>query len=204
VSRPEDEVNAMDKITNRTRFLAAAALGLLLAGPEALAAPPPWAPAHGYRAKNAERYTGYTGYHWDRDYGISGGRCNRDEVGTVLGAVVGGAIGGAVYDGDSKLVAILVGAAVGAIIGREIGRDMNDADRACMGHALEIGRMGQPVYWAGAQPGLGYTMTVHDGFKQGGYTCRNFTLEKDYRGRKTTQPGAACRVADGEWKLVKR
>ncbi len=190
--------------SSRTRILATAALGLLLVGPEAFAAPPPWAPAHGYRAKHAERYTGYTGYRWDRDYGISGGRCNRDEVGTVLGAVVGGAIGGAVYDGDSKLVAILIGATVGAIIGREIGRDMNDADRACMGHALEIGQMGQRIYWDGGRPDLGYAMVVRDGFKKDGYTCRNFTLEQDYRGKKTTQPGAACRIGDGQWQLLRR
>lgn len=194
----------MNRTTNRTRFLAAAGMALLLAGPEAFAAPPPWAPAHGYRAKNAPLYTGYTGYRWDRDFGVAGGRCNRDEVGTVLGAVVGGAIGGAVYDGDSKLVAILVGATVGAIIGREIGRDMNDADRACMGHVLELGRMGQPVSWAGGQPGLVYTMIVHDGFRQGAYTCRNFTIEQDFRGKKTERRSAACRVADGQWQLVRR
>lgn len=188
----------------RTRFLAATALGLLLAGPEAFSAPPPWAPAHGYRAKNAQRYTGYTGHYWERDYGIASGRCNREEVGTVLGAVAGGAIGAAVHDGGNDLVAILAGATIGAIIGREIGRDIDDADRACMGHALEIGRMGQPVYWDGGQPGLGYAMSVHDGFKYDGYDCRNFTFEREYRGQKTTRPGTACRVADGEWALVRR
>jgi surface antigen len=193
----------MNATLNRTRFLATAALGLLLAGPEAFAAPPPWAPAHGYRAKNAERYTGYTGYHWDRDYGIASGRCNRNEVGTVLGAVVGGAIGAAVHDGGNDLIAILAGATIGAVIGREIGRDMDESDRACMGHALEIGQMGQPIYWAGAQPGLGYTMTVHDGFKHDGYTCRNFTLQREYDGQRTARQSAACRVGDGEWRPVR-
>jgi surface antigen len=201
---PIDEVTAMRTTIRRTRFLAAAALGLLVAGPEALAGPPPWAPAHGYRAKQAERYTGYTGYRWNHDYGISRGRCNRDEVGTVVGAVIGGAIGAAVHDGGNDLVAILAGAAIGAIIGREIGRDMNDSDRACMGHALEIGQMGQRIYWDGGQPDLGYAVTLRDGFKRDGYTCRNFVFERDYGGRKASEPAAACRVGDGQWQLVRR
>ena len=194
-------------------FVAAAALAAVFATSVAYAAPPPWAPAHGYRAKHDRHYTGYsgytgytgyTGYRWDRDYGISRGRCNRDDVGTVVGAVLGGAVGSAVGSGDRKVISILVGAAIGALIGREIGRDMNDSDRACMGHALEIGQMGQPIYWDGTQPGLGYTMTVHDGFKQDGYSCRNFTLERDYAGKRMSQRSAACRYGDGEWRLVQR
>ncbi len=187
-----------------SRGLAATAFGLLFAAAPALAAPPPWAPAHGYRAKEAARYTGYTGHRWDRDYGITGGRCNRDQVGTVVGAVVGGAIGAAVHDGGNDLVAILVGATVGALIGRQIGREMNDSDRACLGHALEIGQMGQRVYWDGSQPDLGYAVTLRDGFKRDGYTCRNFEFERDYRGRRMSEPAAACRVREGEWRLVDR
>jgi surface antigen len=187
--------------------VAAAALTAVFATSVAHAAPPPWAPAHGYRAKHDRHYTGYagyTGYRWDRDYGISRGRCNRDDVGTVVGAVLGGAVGSRVGSGDRKVISILVGAAIGALIGREIGRDMNDSDRACMGHALEIGQMGQPIYWDGPQPGLGYTMTVHDGFRQDGYSCRNFTLERDYAGERMSQRSAACRYGDGEWRLVQR
>lgn len=201
---PQSEVNAMAMSLFRTRILATAALSLLLAGPEALAAPPPWAPAHGYRAKNAAKFTGYTGYHWNRDYGISSGRCNRDEVGTVVGAVLGGAIGAAVHDGGNDLIAILAGATIGAIIGREIGRDMNDADRACIGHALEIGQLGQRISWDGGRPDLGYAVILRDGFKRDGYTCRNFVIERDDRGRKSSQTAAACRVAEGEWRLVSR
>jgi surface antigen len=186
--------------------VAVAALTAVFTTAVAHAAPPPWAPAHGYRAKHDRPYTGYagyTGYRWDRDYGIARGRCNRDDVGTVVGAVLGGAVGSTVGSGDRKVIAILVGAAIGALIGREIGREMNDSDRACMGHALEIGQMGQPIYWDGPKPGLGYTMTAHDGFKQDGYTCRNFTLQRDYAGKRTSQRSAACRYGEGEWRLVK-
>lgn len=194
----------MPASTHRFRLLAVAALGLLLAGPEAFAAPPPWAPAHGYRAKNAPRHTGYTGHYWERDYGISRGRCNREEVGTVVGAVLGGAIGAAVHDGGNDLVAILAGATIGALIGRQVGRDLDDSDRACIGHALEIGRMGQRVYWDGGQPGLGYAVVLGDGFKRDGRTCRHFTFERDDGGRRSRQDSAACRYGEGEWRVVRR
>ena len=70
-------------------------------------------------------YVGYTGRHWNDDYGIREGRCDRDRVGTVLGAVVGGAVGSAVGNDDNRLIAILAGATIGAIIGHEIGEDMD-------------------------------------------------------------------------------
>lgn len=183
------------------------ALATLFVAQVAQADPPPHAPAHGWRAKHDPHYAGfrgYTGYHWDRDYGISGGRCNRDQVGTVVGAVIGGAIGSTVAKGDSRIIAILAGATIGAIVGREIGRDMNDSDRACMGHALEIGHDGQRIAWNGASPGVGYAMTLGDGFERDGRDCRRFTLERELDGRRLREPAAACRVADGEWRLVGR
>ena len=77
------------------RNAALAALATVLALP-AMADPPPHAPAHGWRKKHDPYYVGYTGRHWNDDYGVRSGRCDRDRVGTALGAVVGGAIGAAV------------------------------------------------------------------------------------------------------------
>jgi len=181
------------------------ALAAMLAVQVAQATPPPHAPAHGWRAKHDPHYhgyRGYTGHEWERDYGISGGRCNRDEVGTVVGAVIGGAIGSTVAKGDSRIIAILAGATIGAIVGREIGRDMNDSDRACMGHALEIGSAGQRIAWAGASPGLGYAMTLGDGFERDGRSCRRFTIERERDGRIARERSAACRTGEGEWRLI--
>jgi len=182
--------------------LAPLALGLALAAGPALATPPAHAPAHGWRAKNDPYYVGYTGNHWERDYGIRGGRCDRDEVGTVVGAVVGGAIGSTVGKGDDRLIAILVGSAIGAVVGREIGREMDSSDRACVGHALELATAGQWVRWNGDRDGLHYALKPGDGFERDGYACRAFTLERDLDGRSTRKSGSACRVADGEWRML--
>jgi len=56
---------------SRLRFAVLLALATMVALP-AFAAPPPHAPAHGWRAKHDPYYVGYTGRHWSDDYGTSG------------------------------------------------------------------------------------------------------------------------------------
>lgn len=204
---------------NTRKFHAALALALaaVLTVPAASAHPPAHAPAHGWRAKHGHDhhgygrydarydrggyYRGYTGYEWRHDYGIRGGRCDRDHAGTVLGAVVGGAVGSTVGRGDSRLIAILVGASVGAVLGREIGRDMDRSDRACLAHGFEMVRDGGSVSWSGARPGMYYTMTPRGGYERDGYPCRRYTLEREWDGRRQQSHGSACRVGEGEWRM---
>jgi surface antigen len=194
---------------SRNSAVLAAALALTvsfaLAVPVALATPPSHAPAHGWRKKNDPYYVGYTGYRWHDDYGIRDGRCDRDRVGTVLGAVAGGAIGATVADGDSddRLIAILAGAAIGAIIGREIGSEMDENDRACSGHALELLEDGRHVDWDGARAGMRYTLTPDHRFERDGRVCRHFTLVRNVDGARVTKQGSACRYGDGDWRMVK-
>ena len=76
-------------------------LAALLSLPTPVQADPPaHAPAHGWRKKHDPYYLGYTGRQWSRDYGILGGRCDREVVGAVLGGVLGGAVGSQVGDGE--------------------------------------------------------------------------------------------------------
>ena len=126
----------------------------VLATSVVVAEPPDHAKAHGWRRKNDPNYVGYTGHKWERDYGVLEGSCNRKEIGTALGAVVGGAIGSQVGDGSNRTVAIIVGSVIGAAIGREIGRDLDEGDRACVGHALELAKAGQRVRWINETTGV--------------------------------------------------
>ena len=50
---------------------------------------PPHAPAHGYykKDKQAKHHRGKSGAVYVHDYGIASGRCNRDEIGAVIGGV---------------------------------------------------------------------------------------------------------------------
>jgi surface antigen len=186
-----------------SRFLASFLGALLLTlSCAALADPPDHAKAHGWRKKNDPRYVGYTGREWDRDYGIVGGSCNRKEIGTVIGAVAGGAIGSQIGDGDSRPVAIIVGAVLGAVIGREIGEDMDDADRGCFGHALELVEPGKSVRWLNERTHVTYLLTPLAGSGRDSSNCRPFRLKMQREGQSRSTDGRACRTADGTWKMI--
>ena len=103
-----------------------------------LADPPAHAPAHGWRKKNDPRYVGFTGTSWERDYGVTSGQCNREEIGAVVGGAAGAVIGSRSSD-EHRVVATILGAAAGAFIGSRIGRELDDADRGCVAHVLEVG-----------------------------------------------------------------
>lgn len=167
----------------------------------ALADPPDHAKAHGWRKKHDPAYVGYTGKEWQRDYGIIEGRCNRDEIGTVLGAVVGGAVGSQVGDGSGRMVAIIVGSVLGAVIGREIGRDLDDRDRACIGHSLELVKAGQSVRWVNDKTHVSYLLTPLAPAKGDSNGCRRFNLQATLEGKSRKSEGRACRNGDGTWSM---
>ena len=189
------------------KILSAAAMTLLVAAVgtplAAFADPPAHAPAHGWRKKHDPYYVGYTGRQWNDDYGIREGRCDRDRVGAALGAVVGGAIGAAVSNDEDRLIAVLAGATIGAIIGHEIGDDMDDRDRACFGHSLELLEDGRYVLWDGARDGMHYRLTPDGRFERDSRVCRHFTLLREYGGRQVVKQGNACRFGEGDWRMIR-
>jgi len=177
--------------------LAVVSLGLAV---PAFADPPSHAPAHGWRKKHDPYYLGYTGRQWGQDYGIIEGRCNREAIGAVLGGAAGAAVGSQIGEGDERVVAIVLGTVIGALIGREIGRDLDEKDRACVGHALELAKDGQSVRWLNESSGVSYVLTPVASAQDGG-TCRNFNLQVTRAGNVQTQPGRACRTGDGTWEM---
>lgn len=187
-------------MTGHSQFVAARARRLvwlaLLFPMAAWATPPAHAPAHGWRKQHDPEYLGYTGKKWDRDYGILAGTCHREAVGAVLGGVVGGAIGSQVGKGDGNKVAIIVGTALGAVLGAKIGRDMDRADAACIGHALELAKDGQRVSWRD-DGGREFRLKPLKGFSEGGLPCRTFELTV---GGKTSRQHA-CETGPGNWEL---
>lgn len=183
------------------RIVARTVLVLLIALPcIALATPPPWAPAHGWRKKNDPTYAGYSGRNWDDDYGVRSGRCNRAEVGAVLGGAAGGVIGAETGKGDQRAVAIVVGTVIGAAIGAEIGRRMDKADRSCVGHALELAGPGQTVAWTNQATGVSYKLTPADK-SEGKNGCRKFRLVATGGFGVSEGRTVACPAPDGTWSL---
>ena len=183
---------------------ALALVSLSLVAVPAPAQPPDHAKAHGWRKKNDPNYVGYTGKKWEKDYGIVQGRCDTREVGKVVGAVAGGAVGAVIgsrvsKDPETRPVAIIAGTAIGAIIGAKIGQRFDDADRACMGHALELAGAKKTVVWKNEGTGVSYKLTPTRNFKQGNESCREFTTALASGKKAETVKGIACRKANGEW-----
>jgi len=183
------------RLRRMTSILVTALAALSLTG-ESLADPPPWAPAHGYRAKHDPFYVGYTGRQWARDYGILGGRCNSDEILAVAGAVTGGVVGGKVASPENRAVGVLVGAVIGGVVGAHIGDRIDERDRACIGHSLELARTRQTVRWTNATTGLSYQLKPVSDLADG---CRQFELVR--RDGRSSKPAKlhACSRGDGSW-----
>ncbi|MGH8676336.1 MAG: RT0821/Lpp0805 family surface protein [Burkholderiales bacterium] len=177
-----------------------AALALMTSLP-AFSDPPPWAPAHGWRKKNDPHYVGYTGHKWEKDYGVIAGRCNTQAVGAVLGGAVGGAVGARVGEGSDRVIATVLGAAIGAVIGAQIGRSIDERDRACMGHSLELMSDGRPVAWTNPSTNVSYRLTPVKGYEIAGAPCRDFTTRVTSGGKSQTMTGTACRRRDGAWEM---
>lgn len=166
-----------------------------------VADPPAHAPAHGWRKKHEGAYVGRTGVAWDNDYEITSGRCNRDAIGAVVGGVVGGAIANRVGD-ENRAVATLIGVVAGALIGHKIGAELDERDRDCVGHALEIGGGGRVVAWANETTGVRYQLTPGADRTRNGAPCREFTLAASAHGEQSSHPGLACRSQTGAWQIV--
>ena len=165
------------------------------------AEPPPWAPAHGWRKKNDPNYVGYTGKKWERDYGVIGGRCNTRAVGAVVGGVIGGAIGSRVEDRQDRPIAIILGTAIGAVIGARIGQDIDNTDRACIGHALELAGEKKTVVWKNEATGVSYRLTPTRNMGDERNPCREFRTVASAGQKKNTMKGIACRRGNGDWEF---
>ena len=176
----------------------------------AMADPPPWAPAHGYykdKGKKPKKYKShddvyYRDQHRPASY-INGGRCNREGLGTLIGGVVGGAAGSQVGKGDTRTAATIIGTIIGSLIGSSIGRSMDEVDQACVGQALEYAEDRQPVVWRNPDTGNQFQVTPTRTYEDYGRYCREFSRQAVINGRRETIYGRACRQQDGSWNIVR-
>lgn len=195
---------------------ALACLALVVSGTPSRADPPPWAPAHGYRAKHGHghghgpKHVPYDDEHWSRTYeeqtrkfGILEGTCHREEVGAVLGGAVGAVAGSRFGKGDGRIAATIAGTAVGILAGASIGRAMDEADQQCIGQTLERAPDGRTVTWQ--DPGGGsYEVTPLRTVQSGERYCREYRTEARVDGELRRVFGTACRDEAGAWRIVNR
>lgn len=112
-------------------LLALAAAGVALpAATPALADPPHWAPAHGKRAKDHQRYQQryYTTDNGIRYWQGEDGRyyCRRSNgtTGLIVGGAAGALAGRAIDTRGERMTGTILGAAAGALLGREVQRSL--------------------------------------------------------------------------------
>ncbi len=187
------------------------AIVALAAPPAIYADPPPWAPAHGYRAKNKHkqkfkaRYQQYdeTAYvQSTRDYGIAHSTCNREAVGALIGGAIGGVAGGQIGKGDGRVAAAVAGTIVGVLVGKSVGAHMDEVDQACTGQALERAEDYQTVSWTNPDTGARYNVAPTGIYESGGRYCRGYVTRVMIDNRIETIEGQACRDPDGTWRKV--
>ena len=182
----------------------ALALGLVLpmAAP-AYADPPPWAPAHGYRAKGKGKNKGREDV-YVVPYGIGQGTCYRELVGAVVGGVAGGVAGSKIGKGDGRTAATIGGTIIGVIVGGSIGRSMDRIDQNCVGQILEHAPDRERIVWSDHDTNARYTVEPGRTYQQNdGRYCREYTTTATIGGRAEQIYGTACRQSDGSWQLVK-
>jgi opacity protein-like surface antigen len=108
------------------KFLIAATMAAVALPPAAaFADPPPWAPAHGYRAKKgaiAYRRTDNGIRYWQGENGRY--YCKRGDgtVGLLVGGALGALLGRAVDTRGERTTGTVLGAAAGALVGNELAQ----------------------------------------------------------------------------------
>jgi surface antigen len=179
--------------------------------------PPPWAPAHGYRAKHKQKHRNRSHTykseeqfdHDDRDlaeaFGILNGTCNRQAIGAVIGGVVGGVAGSKVGRGDGRTAATVAGTVIGVIVGGRVGRAMDEGDEQCTGQVLERAPDWQAVAWWNPDTATRYRTTPTKTYRSDGRYCRDYRIIKATPNRESEQTsGSACRNQDGTWQTLHR
>lgn len=110
----------------RKIILAVAAGGMMVTAAPALADPPPWAPAHGKRAKQGYQPRYYSSpqgvRYWQGEDGRYYCRRSNGTTGLIIGAAAGALAGRAIDTRGERATGTILGAAAGALLGRQIDR----------------------------------------------------------------------------------
>ena len=191
--------------TLRSALIAVMAVSFIASAPAgtAFAEPPPWAPAHGYRANNSDFRTQYQYPDIDLGY-CNRGLSNTQLFGGALGAIVGGLLGSKVGKGSGKLAATAAGTLLGALAGASIAQSMDTADNECIRKALDAAPDQKQVAWQNPDANAQYKITPVKSYNdRAGRYCREYITEAVVGGRTEQVYGTACRQPDGAWELMK-
>lgn len=170
--------------------------------------PPPWAPAHGYRAKKGKHKGQESRPAHRLPPGLQRGNCRArmfDDaaVGTLIGAATGGYIGSHMGKGDGKLAATALGVVLGAVIGQQVGNNIARSDEICFNQTFEHAPDRKTITWNNTRQGAEYQVTPTKTVRtRSGAYCREYQAKASVRAKIVDTYGTACRQPDGSWKLI--
>ena len=149
--------------SGRTALLSMLAAGALLAGalPSPVAAQS--ASARPGAAGRDAGHAGYGGTRWSTDYGIAAGRCDRDAI--VVEAGSGGQTLVQRHEENLRNRTVgIIGATpgTGLLLSTRLGGRLDERDRRCLGHVLELGVPGRQVGWTNGTTRQAYAVAVSE------------------------------------------
>lgn len=95
-------------------------------------------------------YAGYGGTRWSTDYGIAAGRCDRDAIVIRSGGDARRTLVQRHEENLRNRTVGIIGANEGSgvlLSTARLGGRLDDRDRHCLGHVLELGTAGREVAW---------------------------------------------------------
>ncbi|HUK00869.1 MAG TPA: RT0821/Lpp0805 family surface protein [Steroidobacteraceae bacterium] len=154
-------------------------------------------------AADSRPYLGYSGAHWDKDYQILSGHCDRAAIGAVFDGAGGSVLGARAERRENRAAATVIGASMDQLVGRKVGTELDAGDRACIGHTLEIGKAGKHVAWDNLASGVHYQVTPEDARTDIAGLCRRFKVVAVGATGKSKRHGTACEKSPGLWQLTR-
>jgi hypothetical protein len=164
---------------------------------------------------------GYGGTRWSTDYGIAAGRCDRDAI--AVEANPGGQTLVQRHEENLKNRRVgIIGATpgTGLLLSTRLGGRLDERDRRCLGHVLELGVPGRQVGWTNGGTRQAYAVAVSEysptssipsGTRPGAKErCRVLLLTTTAigagvgagaRGRGNTETLVACQANPGVWSI---
>ena len=89
-----------------------------------------------------------------------------------------------------------------SLLGMLLGARMDEADRTCIGVALEAAHNGARVRWVNPASKVTYAITPGRSYENGGQACREFVAEASTAVQSAATVARACRTGGGAWRLV--
>ncbi len=109
---------------------------------------------------------GYGGQRWQTDYGVRAGRCDRDAI-LIQSAGQRDLVAEHQQHIKNRTVGIIGGGQSGVLLSTRgagrYGARFDAADRACVGHVLELGTAGRDVSWVNTGTQRAYVVALEAG-----------------------------------------